>query len=717
MKKFKLIIPGSLLLVSIILGFSILTDDDGRYRSYRLNDLPFIYYVHVSTPENYLASIQAGSQTWNDVAGSYFEFSYGGKTNSHSVSRDDTSLVYFDSTHENFENGTSTIAFSSTYITGYSTPNYRAVESDLIWNSADYPPSTTGAAGAQDLQSVITHEFGHHLGLGHTGEPGSPPGVGDIIQEATMYGYSNDGDTTKRSLHIDDMMGVISIYPRWTLEATVVDSITNELLGNANYYLNGQANASVSPVVLETVYQRAGYVWTELSRVNEGTAFFKVRSTISNPLITLSAYGYKDKTVQVHLGQANTIDTVVTAVFTLSPRPKYSVSIQLTDASTGAGVNARSVLLAESDLFGTDLRQEYSDQNHQTNLELAEDTYDISIHPELPYPYVEIENLAIHSDTTIALALSPANLALIADVDSLSDQEKSTSRDFYFTNLAANSVANDFAFLELPADSLSQEGLNQIPVVIWYTSKNQNMELKTETSKLMQYLDQGGKLILSGRELMTAELDSVFMKDFLHVQSAGTSSTQLLRGVEGDPIGNNEFLGVNLANAQRMQKDSDPKVTDVFKYLGTAYAGAVKYDGDFRLVLYSFGLEDISKNYLDPEVVFSRSLEWIQTASSVLPEAGKSPKEFYLSPNYPNPFNPVTHFTIHSNAKQRIKIQVYNVLGKLVANLFEGDIETGIKNFTWKGRDESGQTVSSGIYYLKVSRDSEQLYRKMILIR
>lgn len=55
---------------------------------------------------------------------------------------------------------------------------------------------------AYDLQSIMTHESGHFLGLAHTPD-----------SDATMYAYYTLGSTTKRVLSPDDMAGICSIYP------------------------------------------------------------------------------------------------------------------------------------------------------------------------------------------------------------------------------------------------------------------------------------------------------------------------------------------------------------------------------------------------------------------------------------------------------------------------------------------------------------------------
>lgn len=80
----------------------------------------------------------------------------------------------------------------------------QAVESDGQYNTY-YPWSTSGAAGAMDVENVATHEVGHTFGLTH-------PTSTSTNACLTMYAYVNYGDTQARTLGDGDILGIKAIY-------------------------------------------------------------------------------------------------------------------------------------------------------------------------------------------------------------------------------------------------------------------------------------------------------------------------------------------------------------------------------------------------------------------------------------------------------------------------------------------------------------------------
>jgi len=72
--------------------------------------------------------------------------------------------------------------------------------------------------------------------------------------------------------------------------------------------------------------------------------------------------------------------------------------------------------------------------------------------------------------------------------------------------------------------------------------------------------------------------------------------------------------------------------------------------------------------------------------------------DFLLS-NYPNPFNPTTTISFSIPEEGKIELLVYNIKGQKVKTLLNDDLNEGDHSVAWYGVDESGNSVSSGVYF------------------
>ncbi|NIR48734.1 T9SS type A sorting domain-containing protein [candidate division KSB1 bacterium] len=97
------------------------------------------------------------------------------------------------------------------------------------------------------------------------------------------------------------------------------------------------------------------------------------------------------------------------------------------------------------------------------------------------------------------------------------------------------------------------------------------------------------------------------------------------------------------------------------------------------------------------------------------------PKQFALGQNYPNPFNPETtiRFDIPNlNGKNvNTRLFIYKVTGQLVRVLVNEEKPAGSYEIKWDGRDKAGQSVSSGVYFYKLTAGDFTATRKMTLLR
>jgi len=95
----------------------------------------------------------------------------------------------------------------------------------------------------------------------------------------------------------------------------------------------------------------------------------------------------------------------------------------------------------------------------------------------------------------------------------------------------------------------------------------------------------------------------------------------------------------------------------------------------------------------------------------------KVPREFFLGQNFPNPFNPNTLISFGLNAKERVKLSIYNILGERVIDLVDRTLPAGRYQAIWDGRDHAGEAVGSGIYFYRLSAGERSLARKMVMIK
>ena len=93
------------------------------------------------------------------------------------------------------------------------------------------------------------------------------------------------------------------------------------------------------------------------------------------------------------------------------------------------------------------------------------------------------------------------------------------------------------------------------------------------------------------------------------------------------------------------------------------------------------------------------------------------PTDFILDQNYPNPFNLKTNITYSLPTASKIKVIIYDLLGKRVRTLIDEYQTPGYKSFDWDATDDKGNVVSSGIYLYRIHAGEFTDTKKMILMK
>ncbi|MFY0698434.1 MAG: T9SS type A sorting domain-containing protein [Balneola sp.] len=100
----------------------------------------------------------------------------------------------------------------------------------------------------------------------------------------------------------------------------------------------------------------------------------------------------------------------------------------------------------------------------------------------------------------------------------------------------------------------------------------------------------------------------------------------------------------------------------------------------------------------------------IATSTEELPSEG--PESFKLYNNYPNPFNPSTNIKFDVAKTGVVKLEVFDILGRKVATLFDGKKSVGTHTVTF-----NASSLSSGVYFTRFTAGNTVQVQKMTLLK
>ncbi len=84
---------------------------------------------------------------------------------------------------------------------------------------------------------------------------------------------------------------------------------------------------------------------------------------------------------------------------------------------------------------------------------------------------------------------------------------------------------------------------------------------------------------------------------------------------------------------------------------------------------------------------------------------------------HPNPFNPNTTVTFNLARAGHAVIGVYDVSGRLVRTLVDGELGAGEASVHWDGRSGDGSGVASGVYFVRFSSQGVTQTGKALLMK
>lgn len=84
--------------------------------------------------------------------------------------------------------------------------------------------------------------------------------------------------------------------------------------------------------------------------------------------------------------------------------------------------------------------------------------------------------------------------------------------------------------------------------------------------------------------------------------------------------------------------------------------------------------------------------------------------------NYPNPFSSSTTIQFNLQKSQNVILEIYSYNGQKVISLENSKLNAGHHQYSWEGKDSSGNKMNSGIYFLRIKSDEIDQVNKLILM-
>ncbi len=172
---------------------------------------------------------------------------------------------------------------------------------------------------------------------------------------------------------------------------------------------------------------------------------------------------------------------------------------------------------------------------------------------------------------------------------------------------------------------------------------------------------------------------------------------------------------LNLTNYSDYMTFADGYTVPFLGYDGANnfYAGTQNPEGN--MVFLGFHIARLEESARDQ--VMENILNEVTSIEDEAIADNKLPNKFSLKQNYPNPFNPVTNIEFALPKATDVTITIYNVLGKKVRTLYNGQMNAGSHKLVWNGLNENGSQVSSGIYIYKMEAADFNATKKMVLMK
>ncbi len=374
---------------------------------------------------------------------------------------------------------------------------------------------------------------------------------------------------------------------------------------------------------------------------------------------------------------------------------------------------------------------------------LASNSYTLTgLAPEaILYFKLIAENLSGSSSESEVLAVLPSGLGdpKVLIVNGFDRSSAGNTYDFVRQHGQAL-LENDIPFESATNDAVvaGLVELNDYLIVDYILGEESTVDetfSNSEQNLVSNYLNQGGRLFVSGAEIAW-DLDyrgSATDKGFIHNYLKASYSADAPGGISAVYYAAEGISGSMLAAVGTILYDNGTQGTFDVKYpdaliasngseniaryqnVTTHTIAGVSYEGFFpngttagKLVFLGFPFETVyptgTRNGVMAEVMDYLFI----TPNGVDDVLDILPRGFELKQNFPNPFNPTTTLRFGVPELSGINLSVYDIQGKRIRTLISREITPGWHEVDWDGRNDAGLQVATGMYLARMQFDKTE---------
>ena len=275
----------------------------------------------------------------------------------------------------------------------------------------------------------------------------------------------------------------------------------------------------------------------------------------------------------------------------------------------------------------------------------------------------------------------------------------------------------------IPLDTLTKYS-----TVIWTGENNSLEENYWNLTDINSYVKMGGNLILllkNGRSYIMNEMLETLGITWLDPENATISNCLPTNpNLDSIAIQSNQYqcavFDTTFTNDNSsllyVDTESQSRTVGIGLWNKPPNGGWYKDDGGQIVFLsgrgYRYNNADLGKNIETILSQFFNESPGLSTNSN-----DNVVTNYYLSQNFPNPFNPTTTIKYDLVKRSKIELIIFNILGQEVKTLVNEYQEKGRKIVFWNGDNNFNKKVSSGVYFYRISSGDWSDIKKMILLK